>query len=123
MKTCLVVDDSSIVRKIARRLLENLAFEVGEAEHGQEALDLCLKDMPDAILLDCTLPAMSSTEFIATLRAGANGDKPFILYCSTENDSKEIARALTAGADDYVLKPITSDAIKAKLTAPGLVAA
>jgi two-component system chemotaxis response regulator CheY len=123
MKTCLVVDDSSVVRKIVGRVLENLGFEVTEAESGQEGLDMCQETMPDGILLDCTLPGMPSTEFIVSLRALANGDKPFVLYCSTENNSKEIARALASGADDYVLKPITRDAIKAKLAAPGLIAA
>ena len=52
MKNCLVVDDSSVIRKVARRILEGLEFQISEAEDGEQALDACRQRMPDAVLLD-----------------------------------------------------------------------
>jgi two-component system chemotaxis response regulator CheY len=121
MKTCLVVDDSEVVRKVARRIFEQLNFESTEAESGQDALDFCAKAMPDAILLDSHIPPMATVEFLMSLRALANGSKPVIIYCATDNDPTEIARALTAGADDYLLKPFDRDSLRAKLAATELL--
>jgi two-component system chemotaxis response regulator CheY len=121
MKTCLVIDDSEVVRKVACTIFENLQFDASEAESGQEALDCCAKAMPDAILLDSHMPAMGTVEFLASLRALANGSKPIVVYCATENNSSEIMRALSAGADDYVLKPFDRESLRAKLAASGLV--
>lgn len=121
MKTCLVVDNSEVVRKVARCIVENLKFEASEAESGQTALDACAKTMPDAILLDCHMPPMATVEFLASLRTLAQGDKPIVIFCVTENNSSEIARALSAGADDYVLKPFDRESLRAKLAASGLL--
>jgi two-component system chemotaxis response regulator CheY len=122
MKTCLVVDDSEVVRKVACSIFEALQLEASEAEGGQEALDFCARAMPDAILLDCHLPAsMGTVEFMASLRALAGGDKPVVIYCTTENNSTEIMRALSAGADDYIMKPFDRESLRAKLAAGGLV--
>jgi two-component system chemotaxis response regulator CheY len=121
MKACLVVDDSEVVRKVAVRIFETLNLEAAEAQSGKDALDLCAKNMPDGILLDSHMPPMSTVEFLASLRALANGRKPVVIYCATENDSTEIARALTEGADDYVLKPFDRETLRAKLASAGLV--
>ena len=121
MKTCLVVDDSDIVRKVARRILEILNFQATEAEDGQQALDSCKVAMPEAILLDCQMPHMGSTDFLTSLRALEEGGKPIVIYCATENDTGDISRALTAGADDYVMKPFDRETIRAKLAAAGLL--
>ena len=121
LRTCLVVDPPHVVRKVARRIFETMQFETREAETGQEALQKCEADMPDAILLDGHLPTMSSVEVLGTLRALPNGRKPLVIYCTTENDASEIARALSAGADDYVLKPFDRESIRAKLTSAGLL--
>jgi len=120
LRTCLVVDPSSVVRKVARRIFEIMQFQTLQAETGQEALQKCEEDMPDAILLAGHLPTMSSVEVLGTLRALPNGRKPFVIYCTTENDASEIARALSAGADEYVLKPFDRESIGAKLTSAGL---
>lgn len=122
LRTCLVVDPSQVVRKVARRIFETMQFQTIEAETGQEALQKCEGDMPDAILLDGRLSTMSSAEVLGTLRALPNGRKPLVIYCTTENDASEIARALSAGADDYVLKPFDRESIRAKLTLAGLKA-
>jgi two-component system chemotaxis response regulator CheY len=121
MKTCLVVDDSDIVRKVARRILESLTLETSEAVDGQAALESCKASMPEAILLDCHTPAMSPTDFLTSLRALEDGGKPAVIYCAIENDNGDIARALTAGADDYVLKPFDRESLRVKLAACGVL--
>lgn len=117
LRTCLVVDPSYVVRKVARRIFETMHLEADEAETGREALQKCESNMPDAILLDGHLPTMSSIEMLGTLRALPDGRKPIVIYCTTENDPSEIARALSAGADDYVLKPFDRESIRGKLIA------
>src|SRR5262249_39286228 len=100
MKSCLVVDDSSVVRKVARRILEDLDYIVDEAEDGQEAFDKCRREMPDAILLDWQMPVMSGLEFLKLIRAFVGGENARIVYMVTENDVGQIALALKAGASD-----------------------
>ena len=114
MRSCLIVDDSSVVRKVARRLLEDLDYVVDEAEDGQEAIDKCRQEMPDAILLDWNMPIMSGLEFLKLLRAYIGGEKPRVIYCTVENDVGTIALALKAGADDYMMKPFDRTVLVSK---------
>ena len=120
MKHCLVVDDSDVIRKVARRILETMNFEVSEAENGQEAIERCKSRAPDAILLDWHMPVMGGFEFLGALRLSNLERKPFVLYCTTENDPAELTRAFAAGADDYVLKPFDRESIESKLANAGL---
>jgi two-component system, chemotaxis family, chemotaxis protein CheY len=119
MKHCLVADDSEIVRKVARRILESMSFEVSEAQSGQEALDICQQSAPDAIFLDGSLPDMTGLQVLGSLRLSSNR-KPYVLYCVTENDPDDIARAVAAGADDVLLKPFHGHELEAKLVGAGL---
>ncbi len=114
MLSCLIVDDSSVVRKVARRMLEDLDYIVDEAEDGQEAIDKCRQEMPDAILLDWNMPIMSGLEFLKLLRAYVGGEKPRVIYCTIENDVGAIALALKAGADDYMMKPFDRNVLVSK---------
>lgn len=114
MKSCLIVDDSSVVRKVARRILEDIDFIVDEAEDGQEAFDKCRQEMPDAILLDWQMPIMGGIEFLKLLRAYVGGATPKIVFCVTENDIGQIALALKAGASDYMMKPFDRDILESK---------
>jgi two-component system chemotaxis response regulator CheY len=123
MKSCLIVDDSSVVRKVARRILENMDFIVEEAEDGQDAFDKCRQEMPDAILLDWNMPIMSGLEFLKLLRAYVGGDKPHIIYCTVENDIGAIALALKAGASDYMMKPFDRAILEAKFDVGSSLAA
>ena len=93
MKTCLVVDDSSVIRKVARRILEGLEFQILEAEDGEQALDVCKRQLPEAILLDWNMPKMDGYEFLRMLRRLPGGDGPKVVFCTTENDVAHIARA------------------------------
>jgi two-component system chemotaxis response regulator CheY len=118
----LVVDDSSIVRKVERRILENLKFLTSEAEQAQDAITFCQsKGMPDAILVDCTLPDMPSNELVTLIRSMPGGGAPYIMYCASENEPKDITRAMSSGASDYILKPFTRDELKQRLAAAGIL--
>jgi two-component system chemotaxis response regulator CheY len=122
MKTCLIVDDSRVVRMVARRILEELAFRTIEAENGQEALDRCHESMPDAILLDWNMPVMSGIDFLKELRREAGGEAPVVVFCTTENDLDHIGKALEAGANEYIMKPFDSEIVKLKFEQTGLIA-
>lgn len=122
MKYCLVVDDSAVIRKVARRILEGLQFRIAEAEDGARAIDACKGEMPDAILLDWNMPNMDGYAFLQALRQSEGGGAPKVLFCTTENDVGAIARALRAGADEYIMKPFDRDILTAKLEQVGLVA-
>jgi two-component system chemotaxis response regulator CheY len=121
MKTCLVVDDSSVIRKVARRILEGLEFKIAEAENGEEAVENCRRQMPDAILLDWNMPKMDGYDFLRELRRLPGGDKPKVVFCTTENDVAHIARALHAGANEYIMKPFDKDIVTAKFHEVGLI--
>jgi two-component system, chemotaxis family, chemotaxis protein CheY len=121
MKHCLVVDDSGVIRKVARRILEKLDFRISEAADGAQALDVCRQSMPDAILLDWNMPVMDGYECLKNLRAMDGGAEPKVVFCTTENDVAHIARALHAGANEYIMKPFDKDIIEAKFQAVGLI--
>jgi two-component system chemotaxis response regulator CheY len=120
MKTCLIVDDSRVIRKVSRHMVETLGFAVEEAADGQEALAMCDKDMPDVILLDWNMPVMSGIEFITLLRQRSNGGAPKVVFCTTENDVAHIREAIDAGADEYVMKPFDHETLQIKLQLVGL---
>ena len=121
MKTCLVVDDSSVIRKVARRILEGLDFQVIEAEDGVDALVVCKKAMPEAVLLDWNMPVMDGYEFLGHLRRLPGGDAPKVVFCTTENGMDHISRALDAGANEYIMKPFDKDIVADKFKEVGLV--
>jgi two-component system chemotaxis response regulator CheY len=121
MKNCLVVDDSSVIRKVARRILEDLDFDIVEAQDGRQALELCRTQMPDAILLDWNMPVMDGMEFLAALRKEPGGADPKVVFCTTENDVGHIARAMRAGADEYIMKPFDREIMAAKFAEVGLI--
>ena len=121
MKTCLVVDDSSVVRKVARRILEDMEFTVEEAVDGREALDKCRAAMPQSIFLDWNMPVMDGLEFLKALRAEPGGKNPKVVFCTTENDVAHIAKAMRAGADEYIMKPFDRGIVEAKFHEVGLI--
>jgi two-component system chemotaxis response regulator CheY len=121
VKSCLVVDDSRVVRRIARRILEQLDFDIEEAENGAGALESCRRHMPDAILLDWNMPVMSGIEFLRALRASDGGDAPVVVFCTTQNEMSFIQEAMLAGANEYIMKPFDSDILQSKFEQVGLL--
>lgn len=121
MPLCLVVDDSRVVRKVARRIVEDLGFTCEEAEDGQKAYEACEKTMPEAILLDWNMPVMSGIEFLKKLREMPDGHSPKVVFCTTENDMAHIQQAIGAGANEYIMKPFDSEIIESKFSQIGLI--
>lgn len=119
MKTCLVVDDSRVIRMVARRILEDLGFQVREAADGAAALAHCRSAMPEAILLDWHMPVMGGPEFLRRLRLEPGGDKPRVIFCSGETQIPRIREALEAGADEFIMKPFDADIMVGKLALAG----
>lgn len=120
MKTCLVVDDSKVIRKVARHILETLHFSVQEAGNGREALTACEAGAPDVVLLDWNMPVMSGMEFLRALGQSPIVPRPKVVFCTTENDVAHIRAAIDAGADEYVMKPFDRETLESKLSLVGL---
>ncbi len=118
---CLVVDDSRVVRKAARRLLEGFGFAVREAEDGAQALVACRDAMPDLVLLDWNMPVMDGIDFLRAARAEHGTERPLVMLCTTENTQERILQALEAGAQEYVMKPFNAEILGDKLAQLGLL--
>jgi len=116
MTEVLIVDDSAVVRKIARRVLEGMALTASEAESGNDGLVICSLAMPDAVLIDSDIPDIDSCEFVKRLRRLPGGDHPKVVICASENDPPSLARTIYAGADDFVLKPLEGDLLRSKFS-------
>lgn len=118
--TCLIVDDSRVVRKVARRILEAHGYTVAEAADGQQALDACRQGLPDCVLLDWNMPVMDGLSFLRALRAEHGPDNPPVVFCTTENDMDHIAQAMENGAQEYIMKPFDEEILVGKLAQVGL---
>ena len=120
-KTCLVVDDSRVIRKVASGIVGKLGFVVSEAEDGAKALEYCqTHPLPDLILLDWYMPVMSGIEFLPQLRLLPGGDHPVVIFCTTENNMENIQQAIMAGANEYVMKPFDEEILSGKLSQVGM---
>lgn len=120
-RLCLVVDDSRVVRRVARRILESSGYRVEEAENGLVALMACRVQLPDCVLLDWNMPVMTGIEFLQALRAEFGPDKPPVLFCTTETDMEFIERAISTGAQEYIMKPFDEDILLGKFEQVGLL--
>lgn len=121
MKNALVVDDSAVIRRIIRRMLENLEFSVVEAEDAMAAMRACDISMPDVILLDWNMPEVSGLEFLRELRMKPGGAEPKVIFCTTENHITKIQSAIESGADEYIMKPFNEFIIREKLEQIGII--
>jgi two-component system chemotaxis response regulator CheY len=120
MKQVLVVDDSPVIRKIARRILEAMNVGASEAADGRQALAACSFYMPDAVLVDGSMPVLDGYEFLRELRSMPGGDRPKVVFCASEYDVAQIARAMHAGADDFMMKPFDRDHVRMKFESAGV---
>jgi two-component system chemotaxis response regulator CheY len=107
MKRCMFVDDSSVIRKVAKRILSGSNLLIVEADSGVHALSMCETAMPDIIIVDSLLQDMTTVDFIRQVRQIDSVIRPQIAICLTEVDIGAIMRAKRAGAQGYLLKPFT----------------
>lgn len=114
-KRCLIVDDSRVVRKLSRKIAEELGYRVAEAENGEEALARCKGGMPNLVITDWQMPVMSGVEFVARLRAIPGGERAKVMFCTSKGEATDIHEGISAGADDYIVKPFNEAALKAKV--------
>jgi two-component system chemotaxis response regulator CheY len=122
MTVCLIVEDSGVVRKAVRRIIQEFSFDrIHETENGLEALEFCQKELPDVIILDWNMPLMNGLEFLIAMRKLENGHKPKVIFCTTENNLSHIQKALMAGADEYIMKPFDKSIIQEKLEQVGII--
>ena len=105
MKRCMIIDSSSVIRKVASRILSGSNMAVQEAATGGDALVMCTAQMPDIIIIDTRLPDMAADALIRQLCTLNVFVKPHIFVCMTEFDVGAIMRAKRAGAKGYILKP------------------
>ena len=117
---CLVVDDSRVIRRVARQTLEKAGLLVSEATNGLEALTACRSGLPDCVLLDWNMPVMNGIEFLTALRGEFGPARPPVILCTTESELDSIVRALDAGAQEYVMKPFDEPILLGKLHQLGL---
>jgi len=114
-KTCLIVDDSRVIRKVSSKIALSLGYVPVEAENGEEALARCKKSMPDLVLTDWNMPEMDGIEFVTKLRSIPTPKEPMVVFCTSNGEAKDIHDGIAAGADDYIVKPFDEAALKAKL--------
>ena len=120
-RLCLVVDDSRIVRKVARRILEAHGFVIAEAVNGEDALDQCRSELPYCILLDWNMPVMNGLAFLKSLRVEFGPEDPPVVFCTTENEVDRMLSALEYGAQEYIMKPFDEDILTSKFAQIGLL--
>jgi len=118
----LIVDDSRPIRRIAAGVLQELGFETADAANGKEALSR-LQDgkRPDVVLIDWNMPEMDGLELIKTLRSNPEFSGLVLMMVTTETEPEQMLRALTAGADEYLMKPFLKDGLVEKLRLVGVL--
>ncbi|HSJ77731.1 MAG TPA: response regulator [Erythrobacter sp.] len=114
-KTCLIVDDSRVIRKVSSKIAISLGYVPIEAENGEEALARCKKSMPDLVLTDWNMPEMDGIEFVSKLRSIPTPKEPVVVFCTSNGEAKDIHDGIAAGADDYIVKPFDEAALRAML--------
>jgi two-component system, chemotaxis family, chemotaxis protein CheY len=118
----LVVEDSTTIRMILRKFLGKLGFDVVEAGNGREGLER-LREMTqtDVVLVDWNMPEMNGVDFVRAVRADHEYDVLPLVMVTTNTELENVAEALSAGANEYVMKPFTLDMIREKLELLGIV--
>lgn len=122
MKKILLVDDSRAVRMFMRKVTGALGMEATEAENGEQALGVirAVKDF-DAVLLDWNMPVMDGLSFLKALRREPLDRQPAVVMCTTENEMPRIVEAMSAGANEYIMKPFTEEIVREKLEGVGVL--
>jgi sigma-B regulation protein RsbU (phosphoserine phosphatase) len=117
IRRVLVVDDSRLQRRILVASLKKWGFEVVEAESGEAAMEICLADPPDLILSDWMMPGMNGLEFCRAFREQSKDNYSYFILLTSKSEKNEVAEGLDAGADDFLTKPVSSDELRARISA------
>lgn len=122
MTRALLIDDSRSMRSILGRILHQIDIDTAEAADGQTAMNwLAAGNHADFIFVDWHMPVMDGLEFVAALRARPEPWSSLpVMVVSTESDTDHISQALATGADEYLIKPFTPDAVSEKLDLLGI---
>ena len=123
MKTCLIVEDSSVIREIALRILTDLDVKAKECETAAEGLAECVAAKPDVVLLDWDLPSLGALDFLRGVAELPADQRPTIVLCATENDPQQFTLAKAAGAAHHLLKPFDRQTIAGVLAEIGVIEA
>ncbi len=113
----LVVDDSRLQRRILVASLKKWGFQVLEADNGDAALEICGNEPPDLVLSDWVMPGMSGLEFCRAFRALNREQYSYFILLTSKSEKQEVARGLDAGADDFLIKPLEADELRARISA------
>ncbi|MDF2965215.1 MAG: two-component response regulator [Rickettsiaceae bacterium] len=121
MKNALIVDDSPVIRKAIKQMLEKFSITCREAENGQVALEECAKQLPNFIILDWNMPVMTGIEFLKAFKQNGANPGVVVIVCTTENELDKIQAALQSGASEYIMKPFDEMILKDKLIQTGII--
>ena len=117
----LVIDDSRAARMAVARILLEIGIECDEAENGSQALEMLKKSGPfDLAMVDWNMPVMNGYELVREVRRNAALVDLKLIMVTTENELSQVVKALSAGANEYVMKPFTDEMILEKLELLGL---
>ena len=118
----LIIDDSRPIRRIESDILKELGFETTDAANGKQALEMLqASPVPDVVLVDWNMPEMDGLEFIRSVRGDDRYSDMVVLMVTTETESDQMLRALSAGADEYLMKPFQKEGLIDKLRLVGVV--
>ncbi|WP_281973393.1 PP2C family protein-serine/threonine phosphatase [Ruegeria faecimaris] len=117
IRKVLVVDDSRLQRRILVASLKKWGYEVLEADSGEAAIEICAAMSPDLVLSDWVMPGMSGLEFCQAFRALENDEYSYFILLTSKSEKQEVARGLDAGADDFLIKPLEADELRARISA------
>ena len=123
MKIFMIVDDSPVIRKVGRRLIEDLGFIVVEAPDGERALAMARENMPDGIMVDWQMPGMSGIDMLQEFFHMPGASNAKALFCTSALMVPEMAKAKRAGAAGFIMKPFNRKVLKQKFEEIGLLGA
>ncbi len=115
MPSCLIADDSKIMRMLLAKIMENFGYTVIEAEDGEDLMQQCEKDMPDLIISDWNLPLVDGIDVLYKIRTDKKNKQPVFFFCSYLKNTEVITQAMDGGADDFIMRPFDEDIIASKL--------
>ncbi len=123
MKIVMIADDSPVIRKVARRLLEDMELVVVEAGDGAQAISMCRDNMPDILIIDWDMPGRSGVDVVSEISRMPAAENSVIFYCTSELNISEMTKAKRAGAKGFLMKPFNRKILLKKFMETGILKA